>query len=169
MTSPHLTDEQVADYLSGESVKTTETHLAECAACRGEIDRLRASLRAFDQASMAWSEARIGSQPGSQPGHLLHRVQAGWHLPAAGTLAGAAAIAVMLLFTVHHRRLSADGNVRASNISDSTAEIERDNLLLRAIDEELDSLDLSPSKMYGISSTGDDPYTRRRSGLRSTP
>jgi hypothetical protein len=167
--TPHLTDEQVADYLSGESVKTTETHLAECAACRGEIDRLRASLHAFDQASMAWSEARIGSKPGSKPGRVFSRMLSGWRALAAGTLAAATAIAFTLLFTVHHRRLSADGNVRASNISDSTAEIERDNLLLRAIDEELDSLDLSPSKMYGISSSGNDPYARRRSGLRSTP
>jgi hypothetical protein len=165
MTSPHLTDEQVADYLSGESVKTLETHLAECPGCRGEIDRLRTSLRAFDQASMAWSEARVGSETG----RLLNRVQAGWHPLAAGILAAAAAIAVMLLFTVHPRRLPAHGSVRASNINDSTAGMERDNLLLRAIDEEFDSLELSPSTMYGISSSENDSYPRRRSGLRSTP
>jgi len=167
--TPHLTDEQVADYLSGESVKTTETHLAECAACRGEIDRLRASLRAFDQASMAWSEARIGSEPVSKPGRVFSRMQSGWRPLAAGTLAAATAIVFTLLFTVHHRRLSADGNVRASNISDSTAEMERDNLLLRAIDEEFDSVELSPSTMYGISSSEDDSHPRRRGGLRSTP
>jgi hypothetical protein len=165
MTSPHLTDEQVADYLSGERVKIIETHLAECAECRGEIDRLRTSLRTFDQASMAWSEARVGSQTGP----LLNRVQAGWHPLAAGILAAAAATAVLLLFTVHHRRPPADGSVRASNISDSTAEMESDNLLLHAIDEEFDSLELSPSMMYGISSSENDSYPRRRSGLRSTP
>ena len=83
--TPHLTDEQVADYLSGESVKTTETHLAECAACRGEIDRLRASLRAFDQASMAWSEARIGwsnwfqTWPCVQPDAVRLASAGGWN------------------------------------------------------------------------------------------
>jgi hypothetical protein len=38
----------------------------------------------------------------------------------------------------------------ASSDSD-TAELSRDNQLLAAIDKELDSADLSPQKMYGIS------------------
>ncbi len=168
MTSPHLTDDEVADYLSGVPAKTTAAHLAQCVACRDEMDRLRGSLRAFDQASLAWSEARTGfsSKSGFKP-----RPARRWHRLAAGTIAGATVLAVMLFFTVHHRppRLTADGNVRASNLSDSTAEIERDNLLMRSIDEELDSLELSPSKMYGISSSGDDPYPRRPGRLRSTP
>ena len=57
MTLPHLTDEQLTDYLSGDSLPAIDDHLAACQVCRHEIASMRASFRVFDHASMEWSES----------------------------------------------------------------------------------------------------------------
>jgi anti-sigma factor RsiW len=48
MTLPHLTDEQLTDYLSGDSLPAIEDHLAACDVCRREIASMRASFQVFD-------------------------------------------------------------------------------------------------------------------------
>jgi hypothetical protein len=157
VTEPHLTDEQVADQLAGVSLKATEAHLAECEACRDEIDRLRASLRSFNLASTAWSEAGMGSKHGS--GHAARS----WRPAAVWIFAYAVIIAAVLFFAIRRPvrvKESAVVNLPASFTSDTTKEFEQDNRLLDAIDGELDSADLSPEKMYGISSPGDTLYRR---------
>lgn len=147
MTLPHITDEQLTEYLSGKSLPAIDDHLAACDLCRQEIASMRASFRVFDHASMEWSERTqkvFGSTPRRAPS---------WRPAAAWVVACLAVIAAVLLFGLLHRPVKtsqfARVNIPASTAGD-TAELRQDNQLLTAIDKELDSSDLSPQKMYGI-------------------
>jgi hypothetical protein len=134
MTFSHLTDKQFSGYLAGQSSEASDDHLVACAACRAEIDRMRASLRAFNQASLEWAE------------HLpcVHRPAPTWR--PAGVVASL--LTVILLVGLLHRPQQV--RIAASAGGDNTAELKQDNELLSAIDKELDSTQLSPTKMYGI-------------------
>ena len=158
MTLPHLSDEQVADYLSGISRPATASHLAQCAECREEIDRVSVSIHSFNQASMAWSEraTRLGSERAtSARGQAQAAVAAKLRSARAwyGIVGIACALIVacaLLLATFHrHANVSEVVKGKAPYISDGTAEIDSDNQLLGAIDREQDSTSLSPEKMYG--------------------
>jgi hypothetical protein len=150
MTLPHLTDEQLTDYLSGDSLPAIDDHLAACKVCRHEITSMRASFRVFDQASMEWSE---GTQ--NAGGSTPRRAAPSWRPAAAWAIACLAVIAAVLLFGLLRRPVKisqlARVNIPASVGDNNTAELSQDNQLLAAIDKELDSADLSPQKMYGIS------------------
>jgi hypothetical protein len=151
MTLPHLTDEQLTDHLSGVSLPAIDDHLAGCEMCRQEITSMRASFQLFHHASMEWSE---GLQNASAPG--LPRAAASWRPAAVWAVACAAVIAAVLLFGLLRRPVQTSpvggGSAAASAAGDSnTAELSQDNQLLSEIDKELDSADLSPRKMYGIS------------------
>jgi hypothetical protein len=149
MTLPHLTDEQLTDYLSGDSLPAIEDHLAACDVCRREIASMRASFQVFDHASMEWSE-RTQNAFGSTP----RRAAPSWRPAAAWAVACLAVIAAVLLFGLLRRPVKtsqfAGVTIPASAGASDTAELSQDNQLLAAIDKELDSADLSPQKMYGI-------------------
>jgi len=149
----HLTDEQLTDYLSGASLPALDDHLAACGVCRQEIASMRSSFQVFHHASMEWSEAR---QPAAGSKPRLGRALPAWRPAAVLAVACLAVVAVFLLFGVLRRPVKISpftgGNVAVPAASDSnTAELSQDNQLLAAIDKELDSADLSPRKMYGIS------------------
>jgi hypothetical protein len=148
MTLPHLTDEQLTDYLSGNSLPATDEHLAACDGCRHEIASMRATFRVFDHASMEWSEhtqKTFGSMPRRAPS---------WRPAAAWAVACLAVIAAVLLFGLLRRPVKTSQfgrvNIPASAGAGDTAKLSQDNQLLAAIDKELDSSELSPQKMYGI-------------------
>lgn len=146
----HLTDEQLTDYLSGSSLPAIEEHLAACGVCRKEIASMRASFQVFHHASMEWSE-RMQDTAG------VRRAAPAWNWAAVWAVACVAVIATVLLFGILRRpmktsTLAGVNSAATTNGSDSnTAELNQDNRLLAAIDNELDSADLSPQKMYGIS------------------
>jgi hypothetical protein len=147
MTFAHLTDEQLTEHLSGVSLPAIDDHLAGCEVCRQEVATMRASLQLFDHASLEWS-GRIQNDAG--PG----RTAPSWRPAAAWAVVCAAVIAAVLLFGVLRRpvQVSPSGNAAATATRESnTAELSEDNQFLSAIDKELDSADLSPQKMYGIS------------------
>jgi hypothetical protein len=147
MTVPHLTDEQLTDHLSGVSLPAIDDHLAGCEVCRQEAATMRASLQLFQHASLEWS-GRIPNDAGFRP------TAPSWRPAAAWAVVCAALIAAVLLFGFLRRPLqsSPSGNGAATVTRDSnTAELSEDNQFLSAIDKELDSADLSPQKMYGIS------------------
>jgi anti-sigma factor RsiW len=153
MTLPHLTDEQLTDHLSGVSLPAIEDHLSACEACRQEAASMRASIQLFHHASMEWSDGRPNAA-GSTP--RLRRAVTARRPAAVWAAACVAVIAVILLFGFLRRPVKTSpftgGNVAVPAAGDSnTAELNQDNQLLAAIDKELDSADLSPRKMYGIS------------------
>ena len=146
----HLTDEQLTDYLSGASLPALDDHLAACGVCRQEIASMRSSFQVFHHASMEWSE-RMQNAAGSAPS--VRRVAPSWNWATVWAVACVAVIAAVLLFGVLSRPMKTGVRSAASAASSDsdTAELIRDNQLLAAIDKELDSADLSPQKMYGIS------------------
>lgn len=150
----HLTDEQLTDYLSGASLPAIDDHVATCGVCRREIALMRTSFKVFDHASMEWSE-RVQNAAGSAPG--VRRAASSWNWAAVWAVACVAVIVAVLLFSVLRRaaETSPFAGVNSSptaHSSDSdSAELSQDDQLLAAIDKELDSADLSPQKMYGIS------------------
>ncbi len=152
MTLPHLTDEQLTDHLSGVSLPAIDDHLAGCEMCRQEIASMRASFQLFHHASMEWSE-RLQNVPARG----MRRAAPSWRAAAVWAVACAAVIAAVLLFGLLRRpvQTSPFGGGSAANpaaaADSNTAELSQDNQLLSAIDKELDSADLSPQKMYGIS------------------
>ena len=145
MTLAHLTDEQLTDHLSGISLPAIDDHLTECEVCRQEVASMRASFQVFNHASLEWSERRRNTAGAPS-----------WRAAAVWAVACVAVIAVILLFGLLRRPPKTSpftgGNVAVPAAGDSnTAELSQDNQLLAAIDKELDSADLSPQKMYGIS------------------
>jgi hypothetical protein len=150
----HLTDEQLTDYLSGASLPAIDDHLAACGVCRQEIASMRSSFQVFHHASMEWSE-RMQNAAGSTPS--VRRAAASWNWAAVWAVACVAVIAAVLLFGVLRRPAKTspfagvNSPASAGGSDSDTAELSRDNQLLAAIDKELDSADLSPHKMYGIS------------------
>jgi flagellar biosynthesis/type III secretory pathway M-ring protein FliF/YscJ len=142
----HLTDEQLTDYLSGASLPAIDDHLAACGVCRQEIASMRSSFQVFHHASMEWSE-RMQNAPS------VRRAAPSWNWAAVWAVACVAVIAAVLLFGVLSRPMKTGVRSAASAASSDsdTAELSQDNQLLAAIDKELDSADLSPQKMYGIS------------------
>jgi flagellar biosynthesis/type III secretory pathway M-ring protein FliF/YscJ len=111
---------------------------------------MRSSFQVFHHASMEWSE-RMQNAAGSTPG--LRRAAPSWNWAAVWAVACVAVIATVLLFGVLRRPMTTGVSSAASAASSDsdTTELSRDNQLLAAIDKELDSADLSPQKMYGIS------------------
>jgi hypothetical protein len=139
MTFSHLTDEQLAGHLAGEPSQATDNHLAACAVCRAEVDRVRASLRVFNQASLEWAEHRPRVYPPAPS----------WRPAMVWAALCVAVFTVVLLAGLLHRPQQI--RIAASAGGDNnTAELKQDNALLLAIDKELDSTQLSPTKMYGI-------------------
>jgi predicted anti-sigma-YlaC factor YlaD len=138
MTFTHLTDEQLAGHLAGQSSPGSDDHLAACAACRAEIDSMRASLRVFNQASLEWAE--------TQP--RVHRPAPSWRPAMVWAALCVAVLSVVILAGLLRRPQQVKMAV-ISNGDNNTAELKQDNELLSAIDKELDSTQLSPEKMYG--------------------
>ena len=113
---------------------------------------MRASFQVFDHASMEWSERRQNAAGSTPP---LRRGAPYWRPAAVWAVACVAVIAAVLLFGLLRRPVKTSpftGENVASGAGDSNAgELSQDDQLLAAIDQELDSADLSPQKMYGIS------------------
>jgi hypothetical protein len=151
MTITHLTDEQLTEYLNGTSLPAINDHLAACNVCRQEVVSMRASFQVFDRASLEWSNQMQNAirLPARHAGQS-------WNWASVWAVACAAVIAAILLLSMLRPPLKtsqiAGMGAASSGHSDSDeAELNRDNQLLAAIDQEFDSADLSPQKMYGIS------------------
>jgi hypothetical protein len=152
----HLTDEQFAEcaFGGGEIPAEAASHLQQCAACREELAKFRASVESFNQVSMAWSESRPAE---SLRGRVrTEKAQPRWAVVSwalAGCLAVASAVSIGT--RLEDQRDAAKAHPPAS-ADVSEAQIERDNKLLLAVDEATSVRPVSPLQEYGIeeSSTG---------------
>jgi hypothetical protein len=61
--SNHLTEDQFAKCVVGQSTFEERKHLAECAECGGRLDYFRGTISVFRSAVRAGVDARIGSRP----------------------------------------------------------------------------------------------------------
>jgi hypothetical protein len=161
MTQPrsaHLSEEALDDVLIGLGSPESAAHLAECEVCRGKLEEFRSGVRVFNQASLAWSEARPMRSPLS-PARLKVRnavfAPVGWAFAAVVLL-------VMIgvpVWNHGHRAALSNGTAPAAAIEDTPAQIAQDNDLLRSVDEALNTSEASPISEYHLS---DGPQLHRK-------
>ena len=85
---PHLSSEQLSEFILGRPNAVAAQHIRDCAACRSELAQFREALGEFGGAVRAWSadQANVAlSQPASlpEPRSWRARYQLAWALLAA--------------------------------------------------------------------------------------
>ena len=160
-TSRHLTEDELEEALLGLHSAESDEHLASCALCRNKIEEFRGSLELFNQASMAWSEAKSNSLNRDL---AEHKIPFRMSMRAVWTCAW---VFVVLLAGIvglderHHQAAEADSAQRAAATSpqsspgSSTAlgEIASDNAMMQQIDAAINTPEPSPAELYGRSTT----------------
>ncbi|MDR3727338.1 MAG: hypothetical protein P4K86_09880 [Terracidiphilus sp.] len=159
MTQPwsaHLSEEALDDVLIGLGSPESDAHLAECEACRSQLEQFRSGMRNFNQASLAWSDARpLKSLPARSKVRQAAFAPVGWAFATAVLLL----IIGVPVWRHDHRIAPSNGTVPAVTIEDSPAQIAQDNDLLRSVDEALNSSEASPISEYHLS---DGPQLHRK-------
>jgi len=87
----HLSDDQIIRHLAGENRTKDIQHLAECAVCTAELERIREALSNFRGSVRSWTDLHaefIFTPP--QPSRLRRALS--WSMASAALLAMAAAI-----------------------------------------------------------------------------
>ena len=168
MTQPrsaHLSEEALDDVLIGLGSPESDAHLAECEVCRGQLEEFRSGMRVFNQASLAWSEARPMRSLRSL---VRSKVRPGVFAPAGWALA--AAVLLMMIgvpvWRHDHRTALIKSTAPAAANEDSPAQIAQDNDLLRSVDEALNTSEASPISEYHLSD-GPQPHRKARPELRT--
>lgn len=138
----HLSEETLDDILLDLAAPEALAHTAACPHCAARLESARASLLGsvapFNQATLAWSEARSNTLSRDLS---THQPRPTLTLPALASYAAAAIVAasVMLTAGLHHRALTreAAGQPTLTSPAISAEEIANDNAMLHAIDSEL--------------------------------
>jgi hypothetical protein len=154
--STHLSEEALHDALIGLESPDSELHLLQCEACRNQLHAFQSGMRAFNEASLSWSEARQ-----RRPLPILAARNAAWF---AGQLKWAMAVLVAVAIGLPawlHEREVIVRNIphTVETAEDTEAQIAQDNDLLKSINAALSEDDVSPMKEYHLS---DQPQPRRR-------
>ena len=134
----HLTEEQLQDVLLGEGLAAGIAHLAVCAVCSSRRDTFASTLREFNQASLAWSQARSYTLPALSP---LSRRPLSRLLPAAGWAFVATLLVLVALLFAHpvpHARQAALEAPPAAQTVTPDPQVAADNVLLAQIDSALE-------------------------------
>jgi len=139
----HLSEEDLDDILIGIASPDTSTHLAECLPCAERLTAFQSQMAVFNQASMAWSEARSNTLSRDLAKHkVTPRVTLTTVWGSAATLM--VALAFGLSFTLHQT----PATLEAANPSSPQPaiavhpehdqhELASDNAMLEAIDSEM--------------------------------
>jgi hypothetical protein len=137
----HLSEEALNDVLIGLGSREAEDHLAECASCSAKVQGFQAGVDAFNESSLAWSEARSRSMAGIDVRQRQRRIQyaaMGW--AAAAILLLAVAIPVWRSGSYFGIR---NNTVQIVPPEDSQGQIEEDNELLKAVNVAINENDVS--------------------------
>lgn len=147
MTSPHLSEEQICEYLSDPAADSEAAlHLAQCASCMAAVQSFRTSIESFGIASLSWSEARAASNsPVSSPGWSARPM---WAFAALLVIAIAIFAAGRLHILLRNSAVAAP-NIEAVN-GDSPSDIARDNQLMSAVNVEINRREPSPLVEYNL-------------------
>jgi len=147
----HLTEDDLDEILLGIASPESSAHLAACDLCEQRFTtfqtQLKAQMAAFNQASMAWSEARSNTISRDL---TSHRATPRLTLPAVWSASAAMVLAATLALHVSLDRRSAAleaSNSTASQTISASAdaihpehdqhELASDNAMLAAIDSEM--------------------------------
>jgi len=119
----HLTSDQFASSMAGESSGVERRHIAECSQCRDEIERMRSTLAVFGDSVRKWGDAHGAARTSFE----LARPRTF----AAGRLRVALAIVAMLVIAVVPVTRHMMEQRRAAEAA------MQDGLLMQRIDDEL--------------------------------
>jgi hypothetical protein len=170
MNTFHLTDTQLDDALLGDLSPAAAKHLATCAGCTERVAEVQAALGSFRAVSLAWGERRSATLPlqaaPTRPSVWTQRLS--WTAAMSLALALAVAVPSGLQQGRQHATQEAfagsftatQGAASASDSVDSDEnQISQDNLMLKAIDQEIAASSDSPSAL-GLQ-TADEPRGKR--------
>jgi hypothetical protein len=90
--NPHLNSEEISGWIIGERSPEAQKHIAVCACCRDEVDRLEYAFWQFRDSGRRWSEHWYAVRKTHRP----ERVWSWRRLSAAGALVSAALLIVLL-------------------------------------------------------------------------
>jgi hypothetical protein len=167
ISTGHLTEYELESVLIGDSAPASAAHLADCEPCRTALAEMEAPLAGFRAVTLAWSERRSATMPLRDLEAAQRRAASGWRQRFALSTGLAVALAVGVAIPVlrHTTPVETGQNpVAATDVAVSASpeeQISRDNLMLKAIDQELDSRAESPVSL------GLQPTTRGRQSYAS--
>jgi hypothetical protein len=137
LTSTHLSEEDLDDFLLGLASSDASGHIAACPACRERVaafeSAFQSQMAVFNQASRDWSEARSNTISRDLAAHrpsLRLTVPAMWYSTAAAVLA----VAFTLTSNLHRDAgVQTNAEIVAAAAPD---QIDADNAMLAAISSE---------------------------------
>lgn len=145
----HLSEDELDDVLIGMGSAEAEAHLAGCAVCAGRKAEFAEAVAGFNQATLAWSEAKshtltrdLTAEMGAGAGARR------FGLAAAAGMCGVAVVAALLSHGVP-RTSDAPAAAPAAAV-DREREIAGDDAMLRDIDAALYRPDPSPEQVYRL-------------------
>jgi hypothetical protein len=167
LTGTHLTDEEFAGLLFKCAGPSVAEHLASCAVCAAEADRVSGAIGSFSQQSRLWAERRAASRP--MQDYARPTVYSWLRIPRAAMACAAAALVIAagagIDLTHRGERAVAVQSVASSepNPAITPATLKADNELLSAINGELDT---APSaSAYGLAVSRHSSRTRPAKGI----
>ena len=156
----HLTDEQLEDVLLDDAGPEALAHLAACAFCRAQNDVFVSSVQSFNQASLAWSQAKPQARSNALP--LTPSGTVSRSFPAAAWAFAATLLVLVALLLVHavpHAHTPAQQAQQAGpngqHPASADPQIAADNVLLADIDSALDQPDPQPDVLPSAFSPSD--------------
>lgn len=162
----HLTEEELDDLLLGQAAPHAQQHLDACELCRAQLAPFQTAVAAFNDASMAWAQAKSNTISRDLSTIRPARTQPlAWSLGAAMLVA----VAVALSVGVHRTPSEAGTTAQSAQIQHAAQhaphdpeEIAADNAMLEAINSAINPAEPSPIEPF------DHAPTRSTSG-RHTP
>lgn len=163
--NPHLTESALHDLLIGLGSDAALAHLATCSVCGEKVEAFRADMQLFNDASLAWSEAR--PMPAvATPARVAARQPLFTYLRWAplNFAVGTAVLLTALGLPVWqhlHKPQPAPAMIATTGNQDTAEQIAQDNDLLRSVDAALTTTDEPTVDQYNLSQGIDRPTKHR--------
>ena len=173
LAGAHLTDEQFTDLLLGTIPASVTAHLQACPECAEEAQRVSGAIGSFSQQSRLWAERRASASraastsPAHQPVLPWFGIPATWSV-AAAVLAFATLVGVGIETGIARKGHPIDGQQQTAQIQPAPVvtpatpkpDLNADNNLLAAIDEELSAQSAPQAGLYGLKVGAHVPRSR---------
>lgn len=166
--SAHLSEEALDDVLIGLSTAESDAHLAICGACRSRVEAFQSGLQAFNQASLAWSEARpIPTTTISPQAAAKSKAHSAMFAPLGWAMAATMSLMIGIpIWNRDHPTPSIHEPTVVVTAADSEAQIAQDNELLKSVDMALNTNEESSLNEYHLLDEHHS-HLKKRAELRS--